>query len=192
MKRLALLLVLSVCAGCEFVDDSAPLAVEESRYGVPQGVLWTAEHPMMNLPEFARCRNYSGGSCVLASTVSLLRWQGRDDLADIIRSRYSGGQSSGSLHAKLEAHQIRYASTTNGDVRFLEWAIRTRRGSGITYFSNHYINLVDLDGQYATLMDNNSPLRFIRVPREEFIRAWRGFGGWATTVVYSPAPPLPR
>lgn len=151
-----------------------------------------SEHPVMNLPEDARCKNYNGGSCVCASTISLLRWQGRDDLAAALRSACSGGQSSASLHAKLERLGVRYASTTSGDVAFLEWAVRTRRGCGITYYPMHFVNLVDLTAEHATLLDNNRVGQYINIPRDEFLRRWRGFGGWATAVVYSPAAPVAK
>jgi hypothetical protein len=151
-----------------------------------------AESPVMNLPVDARCRNYGGGSCVCASTISLLRWQGRDDLAAALRNTCLGGQSSASLHAKLERIGVHWASTTSGDVGFLEWAVRTRRGCGITYYPMHYVNLVDLTAEHATLLDNNRVGAYITIPRDEFIRRWRGFGGWATAVVYTPAAPLAR
>lgn len=149
-----------------------------------------SETPVVNLPLHARCRNYAGGSCVIASTVSLFRWQGRDDLADLFRRAYSGGQSASSLHAKLEARGVRYAYTTSGDAAFLDWACRTRRGAGVTFFANHFICLVHLDGQRAILLDNNRVGQYITLPRDEFLRRWRGYGGWATTPVYSPAAPL--
>ncbi|MGH7136777.1 MAG: hypothetical protein ACREHD_13625 [Pirellulales bacterium] len=146
----------------------------------------------MNLPEEARCKNYGGGSCVCASTISLLRWQGRDDLAAALRNSCLAGQSSASLHAKLERIGVRWASTTSGDVAFLEWAVRTRRGCGLTYYPMHYVNLVDLTAEHATLLDNNRVGQYISIPRDEFIRRWRGYGGWATAVVYAPAAPLAR
>ena len=149
-----------------------------------------SETPVVNLPLHARCRNYAGGSCVIASTVSLFRWQGRDDLADLFRRAYSGGQSASSLHAKLEARGVRYAYTTSGDAAFLDWACRTRRGAGVTFFANHFICLVHLDGQRTILLDNNRVGQYITLPRDEFLRRWRGYGGWATTPVYSPAAPL--
>ncbi len=149
-----------------------------------------SETPVVNLPLHARCRNYAGGSCVIASTVSLFRWQGRDDLADLFRRAYSGGQSASSLHAKLEARGVRYAYTTSGDAAFLDWACRTRRGAGVTFFANHFICLVHLDGQRAILLDNNRVGQYITLSRDEFLRRWRGYGGWATTPVYSPAAPL--
>lgn len=150
------------------------------------------EHPVMNLPQDARCKNYNGGSCVCASTISLFRWQGRDDLAAALRNVCSGGQSSSSLHAKLERLGARYAATTSGDVSFLEWAVRTRRGCGIAYYPMHFVNLVDLTADHATLLDNNRVGQYITVPRAEFISRWRGFGGWATAVVYSPAAPIAK
>ena len=148
-----------------------------------------SETPVVNLPHHARCRNYAGGSCVIASTVSLFRWQGRDDLADLFRRSYSGGQSASSLHAKLESRGVRYAFTTSGDAAFLEWACRTRRGAGVTFFANHFVCLVHLDAQRAILLDNNRIGQYITLPRDEFLRRWRGYGGWATTPVYSPAAP---
>jgi hypothetical protein len=182
---------------------SGPSPLEERRTGGPpysEGVNSTrvglrptlrfSETPVVNLPLHARCRNYAGGSCVIASTVSLFRWQGRDDLADLFRRAYSGGQSASSLHAKLEARGVRYAYTTSGDAAFLDWACRTRRGAGVTFFANHFICLVHLDGQRAILLDNNRIGQYITLPRDEFLRRWRGYGGWATTPVYSPAAPL--
>lgn len=172
------------CAGCCFrvsTNDANP----KSKIQNPQ-----CERPVMNLPENARCKNYNGGSCVCASTISLLRWQGRDDLAAALRNACSGGQSSASLHAKLERLGVRWASTTSGDVAFLEWAVRTRRGCGIAYYPMHFVNLVDLTTEHATLLDNNRVGQYISIPRDEFIRRWRGFGGWATAVVYAPAAPL--
>ena len=148
--------------------------------------------PIVDLPLAARCRNYAGGSCVCASTISLLRWQGRDDLAAALRTSCIGGQSAGSLHAHLDRLGVRYATTTSGDLAFLQWAIRTRRGCGITYYPMHYVNLVDLTRDHATLLDNNRVAQYITIPRDEFLRRWRGYGGWATTVVYAPAAPLAK
>lgn len=148
-----------------------------------------ASQVVMDLPISARQRNYDGGSCVCASTISLLRWQGRDADAAKVRQHCSGGQGSDSLHAKLDRLGIRYAYTTSGDVRFLEWAIRTRRGAGITFYPGHFVNLVGLTKTTAVLLDNNRVERYITLPRREFEQRWRAYGGWATTVVYAPPPP---
>jgi hypothetical protein len=156
----------------------------------PKSKIQNPKSPAMDLPVEARCRNYAGGSCVCASTISLLRWQGCDELAAELRRTCVGGQSAGSLHAHLDALGVRYAFTTSGDVAFLEWAIRTRRGCGVTFYPAHYVNLVDLTDEEATLLDNNRVEQYVTMPRDEFIRRWRGYGGWATAVVYSPAAPV--
>lgn len=148
-----------------------------------------AESPIMDLPQAMRQRNWGGGSCVHASTVHLLRWQGLHELAEWWRKTYAGGEYAGRLHDRLDKAGLRYAYTTSGDAAFLEWCLRTRRGAGITYWPAHAVNLVHLDERQAGILDNNRIDRIIWVPRDEFIRRWKGYGGWAWTVVYTPSPP---
>jgi len=154
--------------------------------------------PTMELPRPLREQNWGGGSCVHASTVMLLRWQKLFDVANKWRATYSGGEYSSRLIARMEAAGLRYAYTLDGDERFLEWAIQTRRGCGIFYKPNHAICLVGLDREYAYLLDNNYidyPERnrtYERVPRAEFMQRWKyEYGGFAWTPVYSPPPMLP-
>ncbi len=157
-----------------------------------------AQGVVMDIPPALRQSNWGGGSCVHASTVSLLRWQGQDEMADWWREQYRGGEYLGRLVRRMEAAGLRYAYTSEGDVGFLEWCIRTGRGAGIFYKPNHAINLVGLDDQYAYLLDNNYtsyPERnghWERVERDTFLRRWRGYGGVAWTLVYYPPPPLPH
>ena len=88
---------------------------------------------------------------------------------------------------------IRYAYVTNGDVRFLEWACRTRRGCGITVLGGaHMVALVHLDDKWAAILDNNNVERFIWVPRETLIAEWKASYGWAVTPIYTPTAPLPQ
>ena len=187
-------LTLLIASGCRIRDDQLPRDCPDGRCPAPAELGPSAgaihEHPVMNLPLAARCRNYgTEGSCVCASAISLLRWQGRDDLADKIRQICHGGQGPESMNEKLQRLGIRYAYVTNGDSKFLEWTVRTRRGAGITFYPAHFVNLVDLTRTHATLLNNNSVERFVHIPREEFLRRWRSYGGWALTVVYAPAPP---
>jgi hypothetical protein len=147
--------------------------------------------PVVDLPPALRTSNWGGGSCVHASTVHLLQWQGQHELAAWWRSAYSGGEHASRLHERLEAARLRYAYTLDGDTSFLEWALRTRRGAGITYFPSHAVNLVHLDDQWAGLLDNNRIDRVIWIPRAEFLAKWRAYGGWAWTLVYDPPPPVP-
>jgi hypothetical protein len=159
--------------------------------------LATAERPVVNVPKAARQSNWLGsqgeGSCVIASTISLLRWQGRYKMAERWRSQYSNGQGPESLAAKFEANGMRFAETISGDIRFLEWAVRTRRGCGVTVMGgSHMVTLVGLDKKFAYLLDNNAVESFIVVPRATFLAEWRASYGWAVTPVYCPAAPLPQ
>lgn len=182
MKRVILVaaLALSQCWPCE---AQQPLVVQE--------------RPVVNIPLGLRQENWLGkqgeGSCVWASTVSLLRWQGRYNAADWVRENCGDGQSVGSHVYQMEKIGLRYAFITNGNVKFLEWCCRTRRGAGVVVMGGvHMVNLVHLDSQWACILDNNNVSRYYWVPREKFLSEWRTSGGLAFTVVYSPAAPMPR
>jgi hypothetical protein len=155
------------------------------------------EVPVINIPPGDRKGNWIGpqgmGSCVHASMISLLRWQGRRDLADAWR--YADGESPRTFNRKLDAAGVRYAVITNGDAGFLEWACRTRRGAGVTVRNGaHMVTLVHLTDDQAGLLDNNDPTKINWVPRDDFLAEWRAGpnGGWAVTPIYTPAAPLPQ
>ena len=152
------------------------------------------ERPEVNIPIAMRESNYSsGGSCVHASLITLLRWQGKERLAKDWRRDFRGGEFARSVAVKLDSRGIRYAYTTKGDVRFLEWACRTKRGCGITVNGGaHMITLVHLDAKWAAVLDNNSTSRFIWIPRDELVAEWKRSYGWAVTPMYSPLAPLPH
>lgn len=147
----------------------------------------------VEIPRELRERNYAGGSCVHASTETLLRHQGYYELAAWWRTTYSGGEYAEGLESKLEAAGLRWASTRNGDPAFLDWADRTRRAAVIFFKPQHSINFVEYESRgdvaYAKLLDNNHPDRYEFVERQQFLREWRGYGGFAATVVGSPPPP---
>ncbi|HQI28661.1 MAG TPA: hypothetical protein PLT20_11300, partial [Sedimentisphaerales bacterium] len=110
MKRLLCALVLLVaCAGCEphFLTNT-PIQ---------------QERPTVNVPRADRQANWLGnqreGSCVHASVISLLRWQGRYRTADYWRRTYGNGEWPEHMAATLDREKIRYAYVTNGDVKFL-------------------------------------------------------------------------
>lgn len=147
----------------------------------------------MDLPMEFRERNYAGGSCVHASMVMCLRWQGHFELADWWRQTYAGGEYANGLITKAERQGLRYAYTTEGDPAFLDWVSRTNRGAVIFYYPAHSIVFRGYDAQTgeAILLDNNRIEREIRVSRDEFISAWRGYGGFALTPVYAPPAPPP-
>jgi len=156
-----------------------------------------AERPTVNIPFALRQRNWVGsrqeGSCVHATMISLFRWQYRLKTADYWRRTYGDGEYPEDLAAKFDREGIRYAYVTNGDVRFLEWSCRTRRGCGITVMGGaHMVALVHLDDKWAAILDNNHIEKFIWIPRETLIAEWKSSYGWAVTPIYTPAAPLPR
>lgn len=187
MKQLLLALMLCIpFAGCDDVFN--------------QGLFTPAvvkERPIVNPPVKDRQKNWLGnkreGSCVWASTITLLRWQGRYATAEKIRKKYGNGEWPEDWMAKMEKEGLRYSSITNGDVSFLETACRTRRGAAVTIMGGaHMVNLVHLDDKWACLIDNNDPGNYKWVPRASFIAEWQASYGWALTVVYTPAAPLPQ
>jgi hypothetical protein len=193
MRRLLFILSLLVCTGCDL-----ELRIDLDQFGGlrPAPVI-EAERPVVNLPEALRQKNWLGnqgeGSCVWASTISLLRWQGRYETANWIRRNYGNGEWPDHWSELANKAGLRYAMTTNGDVEFLEWACRTRRGAGVTVMGGrHCVNLVHLDDKWACLLDNNAPQKYIWVARETFLAEWKASFGWGFAVVYTPCPPLPQ
>lgn len=150
------------------------------------------EFPCVNLPRELREWNWGGGSCVHASTVMQFRWTNMLDLAKWWRETYAGGESYNGLTSKLQRAQINYYSTASGEVEVLERCHRERRGAVIFYYPNHSILLVHFDHERAIVLDNNRIDAFIEIPRETFVKNWRGYGGVAIVPeIGAPAPPLP-
>jgi hypothetical protein len=184
MKRIVLAAMLVVTVvGCESPGVS-PLPV-------------LRERPTVNLPLEMRQRNWQGpegqGSCTWATMVSLLRWQGRYYTADWVRRNCGDGEWPDNMAERLDQAHVRYAYVTNGDVKFLEWACRTRRGCGITVNGGqHMVALVHLDAKWAAILDNNAVEKYIWVPRETLIAEWKASYGWAIAPIYTPAAPLPQ
>ncbi len=182
MKHLLLILALLVpCVGCEALRASAPKK---------------QERPTVNVPVSMRQSNWQGsrgeGSCVHATMISLFRWQGRLKTADYWRRSYGNGEWPEDMAAKFDKEHIRYAYVTNGDVKFLEWACKTRRGCGLTIMGGaHMVALVHLDATWAGILDNNGVEKIIWVPRETLIAEWKASYGWAIAPLYTPAAPLP-
>jgi len=179
--------------GVAGVSDSA-----QGLFAPPLQFVNTAsdEIPWMNLPRALREWNWGSGSCVHASTVMVLRWQGQHELAAKWRRKYSGGETAGGLRYKLDNEGVQYATVKfRGDEAFLDYCSETRRGAVIFYYPSHSIcfcGFANRDGQQvAMLLDNNRIDRFIEVPRADFIRHWNGYGGFALTTLFDPPPRLP-
>jgi len=155
---------------------------------------------LINIPLKFRQKNWaasdgSGGSCVHASMLMLLRWQGQFETAQWWRENFEGGENWGELIQKLEAANLRWAGGCFVDSEFLEWACRNRLGAVIEFTTGpirHAVVLVDLTPQYAVILDNNHPRQHIFYSRESFNRIWRQNSfACAFTLVYAPPPPWP-
>jgi len=188
MKRLLVALVLCISlAGCE--GDFNPVR--------PVKPAVNKERPLVNIPMELRQENWIGsqreGSCVHATMISLMRWQGRPYLANKWRRMYANGEWPDGLASKFDREGVRYAYTDKGDVKFLEWACRTRRGCGITVLGGaHMVALVHLDDKWACILDNNSIQVYKWIPRETLLAEWKASYGWSATVLYAPAAPKPQ
>lgn len=202
------LVVLAICCGCELQISEEP--------GCPDGQCPNGACPLLDdqpyapiynpldcdncpyevksladIPQPWREHNWGGGSCMYASLVPILRWQGRFEDAEKIRRSYSGGQSVDGLAVICNRMGLKFAYTNTGDAGFLEWCSSTRRGAAIHYFPNHAVTFCGFEDAQAVLIDNNRPKDYIRIPKATFISRWRGYGGRALTVVYTVPPPLP-
>jgi hypothetical protein len=157
-----------------------------------------AEIPAANVPVALRQRNWTDrgqGSCVHASTTTALRWLNRYADADKWRRSYGGGETATGIMSKLRAGGFQFVATTNADPAVLDYATTTRRGAIIWFFQSHcvfFAGWARVDGEVCGLLiDNNRPENTIAIPRDQFLRRWRGYGGFAAVITTdSPTPPL--
>lgn len=160
----------------------------------PDGKCPVVIEALADVPPQLRQPNYSPygqGSCVHASTITILRWLGQFEVAAWWKANYHSGEYADRLIERLDAAGLKYAYEDDGDIRFLEWCARNRVVAGIFYFPRHAVNIVDFNETHAVLLDNNRPGDYIYIPRNEFIRNWRAYGGFAWTLVYDTPPPYP-
>jgi len=200
MKRLLFALLLISMIGCEGIKidfEGAPMVPSAPKRPDVIYPEYEQERPTVNLEEVFRQSNWIGsqdeGSCVWASMMMLFRWQGREDLADLIEANYENGSWPSDLAAKFDAHDVRYAYTSQkNDVSFIEWACATRRGCGVTVQgAAHMVIVVHMDAEQVGILDNNHIDEIKWVPREAFLNEWKNSESWAVTPVYTPPPPLP-
>ncbi len=91
---------------------------------------------------------------------------------------------------------IPYACVNRGEAWFLDECSRTRHGCIIWWKPGHCCTFCGWirgeDGQiYGVILDNNYPGRLELTERSQFLRLWNGFGGFALTVNFPPASPIP-
>lgn len=175
----------------------ALLLIPVSLEAKPPVKAYRGEYPTVNLPYAMRQQNWLGpngeGSCVHASMVSLFRWQGQPVLADWWKKYNGDGEWDKTLAAKLDKAGIKFAYTSGEkDVKFLEWACKTRRGCAVTVLGGkHMVALVHLDETHAGILDNNDTSHIKWMPRETFLAEWFNSSSWAVTPCYTPVPPMP-
>jgi len=157
-----------------------------------------SEQPPANLPVSLHQRNWLGpkkqGSCVHASLVSHMRWLNMHEMGERWRSTYGDGEWEDQLRRRLNAAGLDYVFTNRSDPRFLDWCSQTRRGAICWWKPSHcctFVGWVTQDGkEYAAILDNNYPGKYELTPREQFIRLWAGYGGFALSLVNEPASSL--
>lgn len=164
----------------------------------------TPETPVANIPTSLRWQNWpdtkGSGSCVIASTCSLLEWSNRHDLAVKFRKSYAGGQTETSISKIYRANGIPFIAPKDehdhGDPKLLQWASDTRRAAIIWYFDNHCVTFcgfgIHEGNEVAWLLDNNRVKQFIPIPKRQFLTNWRSkYGGFAAIPLLTPAPSIP-
>jgi len=182
MRSLALLILCAILVGCD-------QPTKWLRTIPPPG-----EVPVANLPGSMHVRNWTdragSGSCVHASTLFILNWQGEYEAANRWRKKYAGGETAQSITNYYKANNMPFACTLNGDPAFLVWASQNRRGAIVWWKPYHccaFVGISVIDGkEYAIIQDNNRPGTFEKTPLKEFIEKWRGYGGFACTLLLSP------
>lgn len=150
------------------------------------------EQPICNLPAALHVRNWLGpegqGSCVHASLKNHALWH--NDFAFVAKWPYGDGDYATRIRERLDAFGYDYAYTERYDSRFLDWCHRNRHGAIIWWKPAHcctFMGWVERDGrQYAAILDNNYPGKFELTERDQFVRLWAGYGGFALSFVKSP------
>lgn len=169
--------------------------VEKLAGGRERSVLMRGEDPKpVDLaPEWRELN--TDGSCVHIAYANSMRWLGLHKRADEYRSRYRGGESPGPHKRKLDAFGAKYAMTTDGDPKLIEYAIANRRMVAWTDMAMHYRNLMGRENGQAVLMGNGLQGRkeYQRIPWEQAMRAFNQQGGWAVVCLEGcPSPPTPE
>lgn len=151
-----------------------------------------------NIPYELRQKNWvrhGSGSCFHASIIVALRWCNNINTAKVWPTKYGGGEYTTRLSRRLTAEGVTHIMTDRGDPAVLEYASETGRAAAITYFPRHAITFcgfVMKDGhEYSVVLDNNRIQNFIWIPKNEFIRKWKNYGGGALVPLNNPPPKLP-
>lgn len=183
-RILAAVVVLLITAGAIELTPPALAAI---------GRLRVARHYNSYLPPPSwRQKNYWGGSCYHASTITALRWISQHEQAAWWRQRHGHGEYTERLSRKLTAAGIPHIVHQRGDVRFLEECTAARLICAFPYYPSHAINFCGFtaDDRYAVLLDNNRTSQPIYVEKATFVANWRNrYGGDAIAILGNPPAP---
>lgn len=210
MARLLLILALVLLAYQVLRDSERNERVQEINHtanrviDLLEGKWLPRAKTLADIPPEWRQSNWGTGSCVHATTVSLLRWQGLYEIADEWRRTYSGEEATAQEPhtAKMEHFGLKYVVTTDGDDSLLDWAIATRRGAGVTYPRGHCVAVIGKEVQIPTdprygdepkicavILDNNHVNYRDYLPWHAFLEGWRDAGGKAFAFTSGQVPP---
>jgi hypothetical protein len=188
-------LIFAALAVTLLVATAKPSSLQRNSGHIPCIRGDVTHNNFVQLPPAYRQHNY-GPSCGWATTIMLCRAQGLYKEADWLRANRSGPSGPWSINPTLTALGIPYAFTIDGDERLLDWALLTNRGCGIGYPTMHATMLVGKkyrgNAAYAIVLDNNHTERYTEVPWDDFLRGWRGCGGWAWAIIPANSSPPPE
>jgi hypothetical protein len=165
-----------------------------------------------DLPVSQRTKNVGGrdgaGLCVFSSIGHAARYQNEARLKDFQKDMRK--EPGGGYPQKVDKMIARYGAGTQyvqyegSEPAIIEMALRTGRMPSITYnghcphYGNqtiaHMVNIVYLDDKHACILDNNfiGANDLVWMSRADFLKRWRGDGGWAVVLLAPPPPPAPR
>ncbi len=125
----------------------------------------------------------------------MLEWQGLPDAAASIRRKNSGAATVFGVANELDRLGVEYeiAYRAHGGAAFLEWVSRSHRLAAIHYGygigRRHAVTFAGFRGGDAIIIENSSPPKAWKIPKQEFIKNWRAGGGYGITAL-APPPPL--
>lgn len=190
MRSLIVSLTVSLLAGC--LNQDRPNPCPAGRPNTPA----YRRVESARIPVELRQRNYLDrnwqGSCVHASAITMLRWHGQYKAAAWWRRNGFGpAYTVATVSRMCRELELEYLCEKNGSSAFLEWVSRTRRAAVLHYQKGHTTTFVGFRGGQAIIIDNRWPATEVRIPKQQFLRSWRYYGGNAITLVAAPPPPKP-
>lgn len=164
--------------------DAAKLLLEEKHYQA-------TARDYIDLPPSWRQKNWSqgGGSCVYATAISMLRWQGFTKEAEEIRRTCGGGSCAETVSRKMKALGLKVAWSNDADRRLFDFGVASRRGVGVGYHGHCTLVVGHANGE-VIILDNNHVDRLTHIPEDRFFRESSGRDEFV--VMGTPPPPTPK